>query len=427
MKLIVIGAGYVGLVTGVCLASKGHKVTIVERSKERLDLLKRDVSPIYEPGLEELMKRFHNNIAFVSNLSDGYSGQNIFFLCVGTPQAPDGSADLQDVYDSVESILKYCKEESLLVIKSTVPVGTNNSIQEMVAQRRKKIHVVSNPEFLQQGKAVLNTLYPSRLVIGAEDEYSIGVMKELYKDFNCPTVCVNRASAEMIKYASNNYLALKISYINEVANLCDKTGADVMDVVKGMSFDKRIGSDFLQPGIGFGGSCFPKDTKALLHVAKEHGMEFKTIQSLIEINEDQKYKLIEKAEKKLGNLCDKRIAVLGLTFKAGTDDVRESPAIAIVKRLIECGAEVNAWDKMAIEVCKKKLNHEKITYCNSIEECLKDADACFITTEWTDIVNVDAEVFLNYMKTPFVFDGKNCLNREYLKTHGIIYEGIGCR
>lgn len=426
MNVLVIGAGYVGLVTGVCLAANGHEVSIVDTNEEKVNKLKNGISPIYEPGLEQLMKLHKTRLSYATQLNESCKDKHIIMICVGTPQRMDGAADLSYVMNAMQNIIEYADEGTIVVTKSTVPVGTNDKLQSIADASGKKLYLVSNPEFLQQGKAVINTMHPSRIVIGVEEPYAKNIMETLYEDLDGKKLFMKRSSAEMAKYASNNFLALKISYINEIANLCDAVGADVMDVADAMGYDSRIGSEFLHPGIGFGGSCFPKDTKALIHQAEECGLSLKTIKSLVEVNEQQKYCLIEKAEKELGNLKGKTISVLGLTFKAGTDDLRESPAIPIIQHLLKRGCVINAWDPFGKSACEEYF-HDSVTFCESIKECILDADCCFITVGWEEIIQTPPEVFIKNMKSPIIFDGRNCLDKERYKHAGIKYEGIGTK
>lgn len=426
MKISIIGAGYVGLVTGVCLAEKGHEVSIVDQMEEKIEKLKKGVSPIYEPDLEILMQKNADRLTYTTDIAYACSKRDIIMICVGTPQKEEGSAELGHVMTAMKNIIEYADDGTIVVTKSTVPVGTNNQLQEMADISEKKLYIVSNPEFLQQGKAVINTISPNRIVIGVNDLYAKNKMEELYQDYTCKKLFMNCRSAEMSKYASNNFLALKISYINEIANLCDAMDADVMDVADVMGCDSRIGNEFLHPGIGFGGSCFPKDTRALLCQAKDYGVDLKTIRSLVEVNEHQKYRLIEKAEEILGSLKGRTIAVLGLTFKAGTDDLRESPAVYIIQKLIKKGCLVKVWDPFGMKACNESF-YSLIKSCESIQDCLLDADCCFITAEWNEIIQTKPNVFITQMKNPIIIDGRNCLDKDKYKKSGVLYKGIGTR
>ena len=428
MKISVAGTGYVGLVTGVCLAEHGHHVTCVDVDESKIDLMKNGKSPIYEPNLEELMKKNKDNLCFTTDYQSAYEDADVIFIGVGTPEKKDGSANLKYVFQVVEEIAQTTQKDCIVVVKSTVPIGTNDKVELMLEDKKKfdvKFHVVSNPEFLAQGTAVYDTLHASRIVIGVEDSKAEYIMREVYKGFDAPILVTNRRSAEMIKYASNDFLALKISYINEIANLCEIIGADVEDVSKGMGFDQRIGDKFLHAGIGYGGSCFPKDTKALHWLGNFHDYELKTIKAAIEVNEQQKLKLFKKSRKYYDSLEGLTVAVLGLTFKPNTDDLREAPSLINIPMIIDDGAFVKVYDPIGNEKFKKVMSSEinkHIQYCTSAKECLTNADICFIFTEWEEIKQLSEDDF-NVMKKKIVLDGRNCIKQKGIK--GLIYEGIG--
>lgn len=429
MKIVVAGTGYVGLVTGVCLSEKGHNVICVDIDEEKVRTLQKGISPIYEPELENLMKSNieEGRLSFTTDYSEAYKYADIIFIGVGTPENEDGSADLKNVNIVAKQIAKSIKKDTLIVIKSTVPIGTNDKIEDYIKENLKhkvNIEVASNPEFLAQGTAVKDTLYGSRIVIGVESEKAKKILKEVYKDFNQPIVVTNRRSAEMIKYASNDFLALKISYINEIANQCEIVGANIEDVALGMGYDSRIGNKFLRAGIGYGGSCFPKDTKALYHQSKNYGNELKTIKAAIDVNESQKLRLIKKAREKYTTFKDLNVAILGLTFKPGTDDLREAPSIANIKILLEEGAKIKAYDPVGIDNFRK-LYPTEIIYSDSQKEALIDADVAFIFTEWQDIKELDLNIFHKYMRTPVVLDGRNCYKLKDVENAGIEYYSIG--
>ena len=338
MKIVVAGTGYVGLVTGACLSEMGHKVTCVDIDKNKVELMKSGISPIYEPGLDELLERNYreNRLDFTIDYKNAYKDADVIFIGVGTPEREDGSANLDYVFTVCKEIAESIEKDTLVVVKSTVPIGTNDKIEEFLKENVKEninIEVASNPEFLAQGTAVKDTLHASRIVIGVESDFAEKLLRDVYERFKQPIVVTNRRSAEMIKYASNDFLALKISFMNEIANFCEDVGADIEDVAKGMSFDPRIGDKFLRAGLGYGGSCFPKDTKALHWLANDNGYELKTIKATIEVNENQKYKMFRKAKRIYGSLKGMNVAVLGLTFKPGTDDLREAPSIPNIRRL----------------------------------------------------------------------------------------------
>ena len=335
MKIAVAGTGYVGLVTGVALANIGHNVTCVDIDEKKIEKMRSGISPIYEQGLEELMQKNSNRLSYTTDYKKAYKDADVIIIGVGTPERRDGSANLDYVYGVCEQIAKSVEKDVVVVVKSTVPIGTNDEVERYLKNNVRdgiNINVASNPEFLAQGTAVRDTLYASRIVIGTECKEAEEVLLRMYEPltkepYNVPLLSTNRRSAEMIKYASNDFLALKISYINEIANLCEKLGANIEDVSKGMGFDSRIGNKFLNAGIGYGGSCFPKDTKALHYLSSQIGAELKTVKACIDVNESQKIKLYEKLLGDFGNLKGKNIAVLGLTFKPGTDDLREAPSI----------------------------------------------------------------------------------------------------
>ena len=427
MKIAVAGTGYVGLVTGVCLAEHNHSVTCVDIDENKVAIMKAGVSPIYEPSLEDLMKKNMERLTFTTDYQAGYKDADVIFIGVGTPEKADGSANLTYVYGVAKQIAKSIEKDCVVVVKSTVPIGTNDKIEELIKRNLThdvNVYVASNPEFLAQGTAVRDTLHASRIVIGAEEEYAGEVLKEVYKDFGAPIVVTNRKSAEMIKYASNDFLALKISFINEIANLCENIGADIEDVALGMGFDGRIGNRFLNAGIGYGGSCFPKDTKALHWLANFHDTELKTVKAAIDVNENQKLKLFKKSRKYFDSLQGLNVAVLGLTFKPGTDDLREAPTLVNIPLMLEDGANVKAWDPVGEENFKK-VYPDEIAYCNSIEETLKDADICFIFTEWDEVKDFDLAKYSELMKTPIILDGRNCYDLTSAKKANILYDSIG--
>ena len=430
MKIAIAGTGYVGLVTGVCLAEVGHEnVVCLDVDKQKVDLMKDGVSPIYEEHLEELMKKNYEKgrIDYTTNYKEAYKDADIIMIAVGTPERSDGSANLDYIKKVAKQIASSVTKDTLVVIKSTVPIGTNDAIEKFIRENLKnnvRIELASNPEFLSQGTAVMDTLNASRIVIGVESEWAKNILEKVYKPFNQPIVVTNRNSAEMIKYASNDFLALKISFMNDIANLCEIVGANIEDVAKGMSYDERIGSKFLKAGIGYGGSCFPKDTKALHWLASHNGYELKTVKAAIEVNESQKLRLVRKAANLVESFDGMKVCVLGLTFKPETDDLREAPSIPNIQYLLERGAEVVAYDPVGIENAKK-IFKDSITYTTSIDEAIKDADICFIMTEWKQILNYDISNYKNKMKRPLVFDGRNCYTLDTMKDLGIEYYSIG--
>ena len=429
MNIVVAGTGYVGLVTGACLSEKGHKVTCIDIDENKIDMMKRGKSPIYEPGLDELLERNYSEgrLDFTTDYKMAYKKADIVFIGVGTPERNDGSANLDYIFDVCRQIAENIEKDCLVVVKSTVPIGTNERIERYLKTNVKsgiKVEVASNPEFLSQGTAVKDTLKANRIVIGVESEEAEDKLREVYERFGQPIVVTNRKSAEMIKYASNDFLALKISFINEIANFCEIVGADIEDVAKGMSFDPRIGDKFLKAGIGYGGSCFPKDTKALHWLSNDNGYELKTIKATIEVNENQKYKLFRKAKKKFGSLRGKKVAVLGLTFKPGTDDLREAPSVPNVIRLLDEGAEVVVYDPVGKENFKRVFG-DKVRYASTVEDTLKGTDIAFIFTEWDSIKNTSIDTYIKLMNQAVIFDGRNCYKIDELEDKAVNYYSIG--
>jgi UDPglucose 6-dehydrogenase len=426
MKITVTGTGYVGIVTGVCLAEIGHTVTCYDIDRIRIKKLQDCIMPIFEPGLEEMVISNRERLIFINDYKEAYRDSEVVFICVGTPEKKDGSANLKYVYDAIQQVVECIQRDCIIVIKSTVPVGTGDNLERIVSQINdtKHFEIVNNPEFLSQGTAISDTMNASRIVLGVSSAEAERVLRNIYDGFGQKYVVTDRRSAEMIKYASNDFLALKISYINEIANLCDFIGANVEDVAIGMGYDPRIGNRFLKAGIGYGGSCFPKDTKALHWLANFNDCELKTIKAAIDVNENQKIKLIKKARKYYDNFRGLTVAILGLTFKPGTDDLREAPSLQNIPILLEDGARVKAYDPIGMDNFKKIYPNE-IEYCNSIEETLEDADICFILTEWTEIALMDVSKFSFYMRNPIVLDGRNCFSLEAVEGKNFIYESIG--
>lgn len=427
MKIAVAGTGYVGLVTGVCLASKGHQVVCVDVDEKKINQMKQGISPIYEPGLSELMKKSNHNLDFTTDYQSAYKEAEVIFIGVGTPEKQDGSANLTYVFQVAKQIAQSVKRDCIVVIKSTVPIGTNDKLEAYIHDKQTskvKIHIASNPEFLSQGTAVKDTLYASRIIIGVTEKAPGEILERVYDKFEAPKVIVERRSAEMIKYASNDFLALKISYINEIANLCEIVGADIEEVTKGMGYDSRIGAKFLNSGIGYGGSCFPKDTKALNWLANFNDNEIRTIRAAIEVNENQKFKLIKKAKKYYDDFLFLNVAILGCTFKPGTDDLRESPSLVNIPLLLEDGARVRLWDPIGKENLKK-LFPEKIQYCESIEEAIFEADLCLILTEWDEVKKFNVLNYEKLMKNPVILDGRNCYALNQFNNTKILYDSIG--
>lgn len=428
MKIAVVGTGYVGLVAGVCFAEKGNDVVCVDIDKQKISKLKQGICTIYEEGLQELMQKNYKEkrITYTTDYKMAYKDADFIFIGVGTPERQDGSANLDYVFNAAKQIAETIEKDCVIVVKSTVPIGTNDEVEKVIKQNLKnkvKIDVASNPEFLSQGKAVRDTLNPSRIVIGTENKRTEEKMLKLYENFDAPKLTTNRRSAEMVKYASNDFLALKISYINDIANLCETVGANIEDVTKGMSYDERIGKKFLKAGCGYGGSCFPKDTKALHYLAAQGGYELKTVKAAIEVNKAQKLILIKKARKQFPSFNNLNVAILGLTFKPGTDDLREAPSLDNIAVLLEEGANIKAYDPIAEENYKKI--YPKINYTKNPSEALKNADLCFIFTEWEEIKSIKPEKYKELMKNAVVYDGRNIYDLEEMKKEGISYYSIG--
>lgn len=434
-EIAVAGTGYVGLVAGVCFAEKGYQVTCVDIDENKVELMKSGVSPIYEAHLEDLMRKNYSEgrLRFTTDYRSAYRTSDAIFIGVGTPEKPDGSANLTHIATAARQIAETIEKDCLVVVKSTVPVGTNDKVEQFIKDfliNDVRVEVASNPEFLAQGTAVHDTLHAARVIIGTESKWAEEILRKIYEPFNLPVVSVSRRSSEMIKYASNDFLALKISYMNDIANLCELVGADIQEVAKGMSFDERIGKKFLNAGIGYGGSCFPKDTMALYYLAKQNGYKLKTVKAAIEVNKDQKTMLYKKACGRMITFNNLRVAVLGLTFKPGTDDLRESPALDNVPLLLEQGADIYAFDPAGIEnfavlFPEGRNGKGSITYVDSIQDALKGANICFIFTEWGAIKAITPEDYKNLMKTPIVYDGRNIYFIGDMKKAGVEYHSIG--
>jgi len=434
-KITVAGTGYVGLVAGVCFAEVGHQVTCVDIDENKVEIMKSGVSPIYEADLEALMKKNYSEgrIDYTTDYKSAYKDADIIFIGVGTPEQSDGSANLSYIATVARQIAETIEKNCLVVVKSTVPVGTNDKVEQFIKDflvNDVRVEVASNPEFLAQGTAVHDTLKASRIIIGTDSEWAEDILMNIYKPFNIPIVSVKRRSAEMIKYASNDFLALKISYMNDIANLCELVGADIQDVAKGMSFDERIGKKFLNAGIGYGGSCFPKDTKSLEYLARQNGYELRTVKAAIDVNAEQKTILYKKARKRLITFNGLKVAVLGLTFKPGTDDLREAPSLENIPLLLEQGAGIYAYDPVGNSNFAKKypegvIGKGSIKYVENVEEALKNANVCFIFTEWGEVKAISPGDYKKLMRTPLVYDGRNIYSVEDMKEVGVEYYSIG--
>lgn len=431
MKLCVIGTGYVGLVAGTCFASMGNDVICVDKDTEKLKKLEKGIIPIFEPGLDSLILENvrENRLKFTDDLDFAVKHSKVCFIAVGTPQKEDGSADLSAVFEVAEQIAASMNEYKVIVNKSTVPVGTCEKIGEIIKNKTGcAFDVVSNPEFLKQGAAVEDFLKPDRVIIGAETEESAKIMNEIYSPFlrtGNPVITMDIKSAEMTKYAANAFLAVKISYANEIANICENIGANAEMVRKGMCADKRIGSLFLFPGLGYGGSCFPKDVKALMSLSKEKGYTCEMLIACDNINLRQRYIFINKIFKKLGrDLSGMTFALWGLAFKPNTNDMREAPAITIINELTKAGAKIQAFDPKAVESAKSIFGGS-IKYSESVYEALEGADALILATEWNEFRNPDFELIKNKLKLPLIFDGRNQYNVETMKKYGFDYICVG--
>lgn len=426
MQITVVGMGYVGLVTSAALAYAGHNVICLDINQERVVEIKNGNLPFFEPYLDELINFGKNKLLFSCDFKEAFFNPEIIIIAVGTPEGDNGTADLNAVYTVAKQIAETITENCVIVIKSTVPAGTCDLVEKLIKSNLKKnvlFDVVSNPEFLSQGTAVRDVFTGSRIVIGYKTEWGKNEICKMYSNFNVPIITTNRCSAEMIKYASNCFLAVKLSFINEIANLCEKVGADIAEVSKGMGYDNRIGDKYLEAGIGYGGSCLPKDTKALCQMGKEMGCELKTIEAAIHINAQQQKRLLYKAHKYYEELENRTVAVLGLSFKANTDDLRYAPSVINITALIEEGAFVKVWDPIAIKAIK--TFNKNVSYCNSIKEALHRADLCFIFVDWEEIKNLDPSIFAENMKAPIILDGRNCFNLDIMNKCNIIYDSIG--
>jgi UDPglucose 6-dehydrogenase len=432
MKIAVVGSGYVGLVLGACLAENGNTVACVDKDESKVALLKGGKIPIYEPGLEEMVIRNHNEdrLSFTTDLAASVRASAIVFIAVGTPQGEDGAADLQHVLAVAKAIGRAIDKYTVVVDKSTVPVGTARRVRDTIAaETRQAFSVVSNPEFLKQGAAIEDFMKPDRVVIGVEedDERAAGLMKELYGPFTrtgAPILTMSTSSAELCKYAANSILATRISFMNEIANVCELVGADVDHVRKAIGSDRRIGTSFLFPGVGYGGSCFPKDTQALLKSAQDRGYDFKILRAVEEVNDRQKERLVDKIEAHFPDVSGRTIAIWGLAFKPRTDDMREAPAIPIIERLLARGVKVKAYDPAATSVARG-LFGDRIELCDKSYEALSGADALAVVTEWNEFREPDFAKMQSLMKAPIVFDGRNIYSPEHMRALGFTYFSIG--
>lgn len=431
MHIGVIGTGYVGLVTGACFSEFGIFVTCVDKDETKIQSLEEGIVPFYEPGLDELVQRNvkQGRLRFTSDIREAVASSLVIFIAVGTPPRGDGSADLKFIDEVAGEIALHMNGYKVIVTKSTVPVGTGERIREIISRNRKEevdFDIVSNPEFLREGSAVEDFLRPNRVVLGAKSQHAIAIMKDLYGPLyliETPFVITNIETAELIKYASNSFLATKISFINEISMLCEKVGADVKTVAKGMGLDHRIGSKFLHAGPGFGGSCFPKDTKAILKIGEDHGVKLGIVKAAITANENQKKMVFDKLKKEIGDLKGKTIAVLGLSFKPNTDDLRDSPSLYIIERLLKEDAKIKAYDPVAMDNARPEF--PGITFCEDPYDAATGADALVIVTEWNQFRNLEMERIKGILKQPFFFDFRNIYEPGKMEKLGFKYYCVG--
>ncbi len=433
MRIVVVGTGYVGLVAGTGFAEFGNQVVCVDTDASKIEMLEKGHIPIYEPGLEELVRRnaAESRLTFSTDLTASLEGAQVVFIAVGTPPRPDGGADLKYVMAVASSLAQHLTRDAVVVLKSTVPVGTNDQVQALLDREAKvKVTVVSNPEFLKEGDAINDFLKPDRVLIGARDEHGRSVMRKLYAPLQLLAdrlIFVEPRSAEMAKYVANAMLATRISFMNDIARLCEAVGADVTNVRKGVGTDSRIGPKFLYPGAGYGGSCFPKDVDALLFLAKEHNVDLAIVRAVEDVNHRQKSLLFEKLLRHLGSVADKRIALWGLAFKPRTDDVREAPALTLISRLVEAGAEVRAHDPAARATARAALGHvaDKVIFVDHPYDATVGADALVLVTEWQEYRTPDFERLGNQMRRKLLLDGRNVWGAMEPEAAGFTYEGIG--
>ena len=441
MKISIIGTGYVGLVTGTCLADFGLSVTCVDQDETKISLLNSGGAPIYEPNLEALIQKnvSAGRLTFTTDLEKVVKQSKVIFIAVGTPPNHDGSADLTQIKEVAQQIAASMNEYKVIVNKSTVPIGTSAKIKKIInsfspsplrgegrVRVKHPFDIVSNPEFLREGSAVYDFTHPDKIVIGTTSPKALKIMQEIYRSLyliDTPFVITNLETAELIKYACNAFLATKITFINEIANICDKVGADVHQIAKAMGLDGRISPKFLHPGPGYGGSCFPKDTEALYHFASTCGYDFKLLKGVISANKRQREIMVDKIKHHLGNIEGKTIAILGLAFKQNTDDIRKSPAIDIIQFLLKEGAHIRCFDPLAMDNTKKIL--PDLTYCQDEYETTQDSDALVIATEWNQFRNLDLSRIKKLLKSPILLDLRNLYDPSPLKALGFIYEGVG--
>ncbi len=427
-NICVVGTGYVGLTTGVCFADLGNSVTCIEINPEKLELLRSGKSPIYEPGLEELQERNMRSgrLRFTDDYPSGLADARLIFITVGTPMGADGAADLTYVEAAARGIGQHLKDEAIIIDKSTVPVGTGDMVSQIISEHCDpgvRFAVVSNPEFLREGSALNDFFKPDRIVLGSTDRHAAEEVAELHAPLGAPVIITDLRTAEMIKYASNAFLATRISFINEIAQICERLGADVREVARGMGADKRIGPHFLDAGVGYGGSCFPKDVLALHHMAASAGCHPQLLQAVMDINQSARERYVQKVETLLGDLHGKVVGVLGLSFKPNTDDMREAPSIDIIHSLQESGARVKAYDPVAMENAGELM--PEVTFCATAYDAAKGADALLLVTEWNEFKQLNWEKIRGFMRLPIVVDGRNLYDPHEMAARGFVYWGVG--
>ncbi|MFH0763961.1 MAG: UDP-glucose/GDP-mannose dehydrogenase family protein [Candidatus Omnitrophota bacterium] len=429
MNICIIGAGYVGLVTGACFADLGNDVICIDNDKFKIKALKAGVIPIYEPGMEELVRRNRKEgrLSFGTSIEEGVKKSEVIFIAVGTPSKSDGDADLTFVEHVSREIAAAMPSYRLIVEKSTVPVNTGEWMERTIKvfnRRNVKFDVASNPEFLKEGSAIEDFMHPDRIVLGVKSKKAAGILAELYKPLKAPIVVTDIKSAEIIKHASNSFLAAKISFINAISDICDKVGADIVEVARGVGLDKRIGREFLNAGIGFGGSCFPKDLAAFIHIAEKIGYDFGLLKEVQKINDSQKKLLVRKIEGLVWNFPKKTIGVLGLSFKPDTDDIRQSPALDIISMLIKEKADIRAYDPAAMKKAKAVFG-KQVKFCRDAYETAKSSDCLLVATEWNEFKELDFKRIKKLMRQPILVDGRNIYDPSEMKKLGFTYVGIG--
>lgn len=428
MKVCVIGTGYVGLVTGICLSELGNTVVCIDNDAKKIEKLKNNIMPIYEPGLEELVlkNKGEGRLSFSTSIAEGVKQSEIIFICVATPPKANGEADLSAVANVSREIAQHMDSYKIIVDKSTVPVETGSKVAETIKRYNKHnidFDIVSNPEFLREGSAVYDTMHPDRIVVGTSSPRAAKIMQELYSPLNAHIIITDIKSAEIIKHASNSFLAMKISYINALANICERAGADVTKVAEGMGLDKRIGRAFLDAGIGYGGSCFPKDVSAFIKIAEKLNYDFKLLKLVEEINAQQRRQFIKKIEDALWVISDKTIGILGLSFKPNTDDIRSAPSIDIIDALQKEGAKIKVYDPQAMENAKGVLNG--VTYCKDSYETADGSDALVILTEWDEFREIDLDKVRHLLTHPIIIDGRNMFDSKQMEARGFVYKSVG--